>query len=122
MRTSHFLIQKTSHFSKFMMCPHGQGGRRFEPVRNRGRGPLFAILCGRLLWTAPYLKTKTLQSNMKSKRRSTYTPQSDASTRTDLPYHSTVLMFSHHTHKVRILGINCHAKITKLEIGPISLH
>jgi len=51
MRTSHFLVQKTSDFSKFMLCPHGQG---FEPVRTffgkRGRGSIF---CRRLLWTAP---------------------------------------------------------------------
>jgi len=28
-------------------------GRGVEPVRTRGRDQFFAILCGRLLWTAP---------------------------------------------------------------------
>jgi len=37
-----------------MVCPHGQGGERVEPVRTSG-GQFFAILCGRLLWTAPNL-------------------------------------------------------------------
>jgi len=33
MWTPHFLVQKNSiDFSKFMMCPHGQEGRRVEPV------------------------------------------------------------------------------------------
>jgi len=27
-----FLAQKTLDFSKFMVCPHGQGGRGFDPV------------------------------------------------------------------------------------------
>jgi len=39
----HFLMQKTANFLKFMVCPHGQGGRV----------DFFAILCGRPLWTAP---------------------------------------------------------------------
>jgi len=26
MRTPHFLVQKRSNFSKFLVCPHGQGG------------------------------------------------------------------------------------------------
>jgi len=33
----HFLVQKTSDFSKFMVCSRGQGGR----------SQFFAILCGR---------------------------------------------------------------------------
>jgi len=43
-----------------MAYPHGQGGGRknVEPVRTfcvqGGRGQFFAILCGRLLWKAPY--------------------------------------------------------------------
>jgi len=39
MRTSAFLMQKTSDFSKFMMCPHGQGG--LEPVRTGRRRVIF---------------------------------------------------------------------------------
>jgi len=50
--------QKTSDFSKFLVCLHGQEGRGLEPVRTFfGQGGMkcqfFAILCGRLLWTAP---------------------------------------------------------------------
>jgi len=30
MRTSQFLEQKASDFSKFIVCPHGQGGRRLS--------------------------------------------------------------------------------------------
>jgi len=57
MRT--FWRKKTSDFSKFVVCPYGQRGRGVEPVRTfrkqgvRG-GQFFAILCGRLSWTAPY--------------------------------------------------------------------
>jgi len=29
----HFFVQKTSEFSKFMVCTHGTGGRGVEPVR-----------------------------------------------------------------------------------------
>jgi len=39
----HFLAKKTSDFSKSTVYPHRQGGE----------GQFFAILCGRLLWTAP---------------------------------------------------------------------
>jgi len=53
-RTSHFLVQKTSDFSKFIVCPNGQG--EVEPVRTfcrqRERGQSFVVWCGRLLWTA----------------------------------------------------------------------
>jgi len=51
MRTPQFLAQKTSDFSKFVVCPHEQveGG-----LASADKGSqLFAILCGRLLWTAP---------------------------------------------------------------------
>jgi len=41
----HLLVQKTLDFSKFMVCPHGQGGRGVEPVQTRERGHFFAILC-----------------------------------------------------------------------------
>jgi len=41
MRTSALFVQKTSDFSKFMVCPHGQFGR----------GQFFVNLRGRLLWT-----------------------------------------------------------------------
>jgi len=54
----HFLVQKTSDFSKFMMCPHGQGERGVKPERTLcGQGGeavnFFALLCGRPLWTVP---------------------------------------------------------------------
>jgi len=55
-RRPHFLVQKTSEFSKFMVCPHEQG-ERVESVghfSDKGEGcQIFAILCIRLLWTAP---------------------------------------------------------------------
>jgi len=54
LRTPHFLAQKPSNFSKFMVCPRREGGC---PVRTfcgqKERGQFFAFLCGRLLWTAP---------------------------------------------------------------------
>jgi len=40
----HFLVQKTSDFSKLSKCGH---------LADKGGGQFFAILCGRLLWTAP---------------------------------------------------------------------
>jgi len=51
----HFLAQKILDFLKFMVCPHGQGGRgelsRADIFRTRGEGVnFFAILYGRLLW------------------------------------------------------------------------
>jgi len=53
----HFFAQKTLDFSKFMVRPHGRG-EDVEPVRTFygewRRGQFFAILCGPLLWTAPY--------------------------------------------------------------------
>jgi len=57
----HFLAQKTLYFSKFTVCPHGQGGEAgFEAVGTfcgqGGGGQFIAILCGCLLWTAPYCK------------------------------------------------------------------
>jgi len=46
-----------SDFLKFMVCSNGQGGRGGSAdilqTRREG-GQFFAILCGRLLWTAPY--------------------------------------------------------------------
>jgi len=58
MQTSALFGAKTSDFSKFMVCPHGQGGGD-EPVRTFfGQGErgsqFFADSCGRPLWTAPY--------------------------------------------------------------------
>jgi len=52
MHSPQFLAQKTSDFLKFMVCPHGQGGRRVEPVKTFcGQGEKGV---GHLLWTAPY--------------------------------------------------------------------
>jgi len=53
----HILVQNTSDFLKFMVCPHGQEGRG-EPMRTffgqEGTGQFSAILCGCLLWTAVF--------------------------------------------------------------------
>jgi len=39
MRTSAFLVQKTSDFSKCMVCPHGQGGlRQCKHFSDKGDG------------------------------------------------------------------------------------
>jgi len=37
----YFLLQKTSDFSKFMVCPHRQGGRRINFVRTSFTDGLF---------------------------------------------------------------------------------
>jgi len=47
------LVQKTSDFSKFIVCPHGQRGLSHCRQGEGGGGQFFAILCWRLLWTAP---------------------------------------------------------------------
>jgi len=42
MRTSIFLVQKLSGFSKFMMCPHGQGGfSQCGHFSDKGEGSIF---------------------------------------------------------------------------------
>jgi len=50
-----FFAQKTSDFSKFMVCPHGQGGIGVEPVRTFcGQGGMGSIFCDFVrtkLWT-----------------------------------------------------------------------
>jgi len=53
MRMSELFGAKTSDFSKFIVCPHVQGGG-LSQCGHGGRGKFFTILCGRLLWTAPY--------------------------------------------------------------------
>jgi len=40
-------VQKTSDFSKLMVCPHEQGG--VEPVRTKEKGSIFRDFCGLLL-------------------------------------------------------------------------
>jgi len=42
----HFLVQKASEFSKFIVCPHGQEG--VEPVRTRRKGLIFRVF----VWTS----------------------------------------------------------------------
>jgi len=48
---------KTSDYSKFMGCPHGQSGEGLSQsghFADKGEGcQIFASLCGRLLCTAP---------------------------------------------------------------------
>jgi len=59
---SALLAQKTSDFSKFMVCPHGQGG-----LSQCGGSQIFAILCGRLLWTArPLRQTNITNYNIEA--------------------------------------------------------
>jgi len=43
----HFLVQKTSDFSKFMLCPHGQGrdSASADVADNRGGGQFFLRFC-----------------------------------------------------------------------------
>jgi len=55
MRTSAFYGAKLQIFSKIMVCPHEQG--RSSQCGQVGRSQFFAILCGRLLWTASNRKT-----------------------------------------------------------------
>jgi len=51
MRTSALFCAK--NLSKFMVCPHEQGGKRVvEPIQRGEGGQFFSILCGRPLWTA----------------------------------------------------------------------
>jgi len=69
MRTSALFGAKTSELTKFMVCPHGQGGlSQSRHFSDKGEGVNFlAILCGRLLWTVPNdkknrkLKTQALK-------------------------------------------------------------
>jgi len=51
-----FLALKNFRFESFGVL-HGREGRGVKPVQTfyrQGVGQYFAILCGRLLWTAPY--------------------------------------------------------------------
>jgi len=51
----HFLVQKILEFFEIYGCALTDQGERVEPVRTGGWGwwcQFFAILCGRLLWTA----------------------------------------------------------------------
>jgi len=47
-----FGAKTTSHFLKFMMCPHGQGS--WASVDKR-EGSIIHDFCGHLWWIAPYL-------------------------------------------------------------------
>jgi len=48
MRTSALFAQKTSDFSKFIVCPHGQGGLSQYGHFTNKEGQFVAILSGRL--------------------------------------------------------------------------
>jgi len=54
---SAFWLHKSSDFSKFMVCPHGQGGREVEPMRTfcgqRGRGIIFSRFCADIFYGGP---------------------------------------------------------------------
>jgi len=57
-----FWEQKTSDFSKFMVCSHGQGGlSQCGHFFGQRVVNFFANFCGHLLWTAPnvYKYTET---------------------------------------------------------------
>jgi len=60
MRTSALFGAKNLDFSKFLLCSHEQEGRGLSQcgyfADKEGGGQFFAILCGRLFWTAPYSK------------------------------------------------------------------
>jgi len=55
---AHLLVlQKTSDYLKFMMCPHGHGGRdliQCEHFLDKG-GVNFSQFCAEVLWMAPLL-------------------------------------------------------------------
>jgi len=57
---THFSVQRTSEFLKFIVCPHGQeGGVSANILWTRAEEVNFvAILYGRLLWTAPFFVAK----------------------------------------------------------------
>jgi len=73
MRTSHFLVQKTLDFSKFLVYPQGQDGlSQCGHFTTRVKGDqFFAILCGRVLWTAQneVLKNKVNDAFLHNKMR-----------------------------------------------------
>jgi len=46
-----FLVQKTSEFSKFLVCPHRQ--ERLSQCGQGGGGRFYAILCGHLIMDGP---------------------------------------------------------------------
>jgi len=51
-----FLAQKTSEFSKFMVCQHGQGGRglsQCEHFSDKGEGVNFSRFCADVLYERP---------------------------------------------------------------------
>jgi len=56
MLTSALSGAKTLDFSKFIVCPHGQGGEGLSQCGHfadkEGGDQFFSILCGRLVWTA----------------------------------------------------------------------
>jgi len=64
----HVLVQKTTIFSKFMVCPHGQGGREVEPVRiffGQGGRVYFLQFCADVFYgrplTAMYVLLEVMQ-------------------------------------------------------------
>jgi len=64
MRISALLVQKKLDFSKFMVCPHGQGG--IEPVRTRGEGVSFSRFSTNVLYRRSLTK---LRLSIKDVRR-----------------------------------------------------
>jgi len=68
MRTSALFDAKNIGFLKFMVCQHGQRGlSQCGHFVDKGRGgQIFAILCGRLLWTAPLYSFQTVLCAIKT--------------------------------------------------------
>jgi len=56
----HFLMQKTSDFSKFMVCPYGQGGRGSASADKRERVK-FSRFCADFLYGRPLIVTEKLK-------------------------------------------------------------
>jgi len=55
MRTSALFGTKNFRFFEIYSVSARTREEGVEPERTRGRDQFFAILCGRLLWTAPYM-------------------------------------------------------------------
>jgi len=106
-----FFVQKLLDFSKFMVCPHGQ---EKEGLSQRGHfadkgegGQFFAILCGRLLWTAPKTKN-TLFFRKKNCKNDPTLGERPIDTSTLLP-HSVIIIFNYYEKTTRVKIIT-HSK------------
>jgi len=69
----HFLVQKTSNFSKFMLCPHGQGGKGMSQCGQEGRGSIFCDFVRTSCMDAPNVTMLISQTYAKKKKKKTST-------------------------------------------------